>query len=101
MFAELDKSSPLQKIQKILPCAKSNSRIQHWFFSKMSHLQVVCEIQNQRQEVYSVYVDLNFFQLHVRQANCSVYSSDEPRRSTFGWISSSSILGVCLGNIIQ
>ena len=36
MFAELDKSSPLQKIQTFLSCAKSNLRMQHCFFQDVS-----------------------------------------------------------------
>ena len=61
MFAELDKSSPLQKKTNSSVMCEIKFKNATLVFSKMFHLQVVCEIQNQRQEVYCVCIGRTIF----------------------------------------
>ena len=78
-------------------------------YSRTLHLQVTCEIQNQCQKVYCAYLD------HTRLFHVGGCARSKPqfltsmqslkifarRKFTYGWITSSSVWSVCLGNIIQ
>ena len=69
----------------------------------MLHLQVTCEIQNQRQEVNCAHLDhTRSFQLRgCARSKPQFLTAVQSLRFAHGWIPSPSSLGLCLGNTIQ
>ena len=95
-----------QKLQKILSCGKSNRILQTWF---VPGLFICWRLASLKMNVlkFTVRIGITYvcsYFVDVQEANrsfsqkCRVWNCFARRRFTYGWITSSSIWWMCLGN---